>query len=340
MKRVFPLSFLSAFLAFLPVHAKPGDHRFFHSDYIEYIQGDLPVILSAPHGGSLLPVECPNRVADTLKAVSDQNTEELTLELVAMVFKASGHFPHAVINHLHRIKLDPNRDPADSLEPPFVNDSGKAAWIAYHAFLDSAEAKMEAQYGKGMLFDLHGHQHVLARVELGYLISNFQLRRDDQNLVKLEAASSLGPVAAKSSVSFPELVRGARSFGGYLEGKGIPAVPSPHYPHNDTNPFFSGGTTLRLHCLAANGSIGGMQIELPLAGYRNSQAVRAAWNSLFWGVVRDYMQVHSGLELPALPIGVKPPKSRPGKKPRKPGASGLSSVNGRQSTAKLLILFP
>src|SRR5689334_20437751 len=89
--------------------AKPGDHRFFHGGYVEFIEGDLPLIVSAPHGGALLPTEFAPRVADTAKALSDQNTEELALELVAEAWK-SGHGPYAVINHVHRLKLDPNRD--------------------------------------------------------------------------------------------------------------------------------------------------------------------------------------------------------------------------------------
>lgn len=325
---------MTACLTILPGNAKPGDHRFYHSNYIEYIEGDLPVILSASHGGALLPPELPGRVSDSAKALSDQNTEELARELVAQVFKASGRYPHAVINHIHRMKLDPNRDSADSQEPPYAGDSGKAAWMAYHDFIDTAEAKVGAQFGKGMLFDLHGHQHALARVELGYLITNFQLRQADQELGRLAANSSLARLALESPEPFPTLVRGASSFGGYLQGKGIPAVPSPQFPHNDTNPYFSGGHTIRSHCLTGRGSISGMQIELPLIGYRNSPASRAAFNALLWATVREYMQVHLKLELPALPTGLGLSGTS---LPTTVGASdsgGFSGVDGRKSPSK------
>lgn len=323
-----------AALAALPGNAKPGDHRFYHSTYIEYIEGDLPVILSASHGGALLPPEISGRVSDSAKALSDQNTEELAMELVAQVFKASGHYPHAVINHIHRMKLDPNRDSADSQERPYADDSGKAAWMAYHDFIDTAEAKVEALFGKGMLFDLHGHQHALARVELGYLITNFQLRQADQDLGKLVANSSLARLSLESVVPFPDLVRGTSSFGGYLQGKGIPAVPSPQFPHNDTNPYFSGGYTIRSHCLTGRGAISGMQIELPLIGYRNSPASRAAFNALLWAVMSEYMHVHLQLVLPALPAGLRLSGISLPTTVGDSGSGGFSGVNGRKSSAK------
>ena len=40
---------------------QPGTTYFGRSNYIEYIAGDLPFILSAPHGGALQPAELAMR---------------------------------------------------------------------------------------------------------------------------------------------------------------------------------------------------------------------------------------------------------------------------------------
>jgi hypothetical protein len=39
----------------------PGVSYFGRSNYIQYVAGDLPMIISAPHGGSLTPSEIPDR---------------------------------------------------------------------------------------------------------------------------------------------------------------------------------------------------------------------------------------------------------------------------------------
>jgi len=324
---------LLAFGTILPISANPGDRHYFHSNYIEYIEGDLPFIISASHGGSLLPAEMPNRVSDTAKAVPDQNTEELAREILAQVFKASGHFPHVIINRIHRMKLDPNRGPLDTLELPYGNDSGRAAWTAYHAFIDTAMKKVKAAAGTGIYIDLHGHQHALPRVELGYLISNYQLGQPDSVLAKYAAASSMQYIASRTTSAFPALIRGAQSFGGYLQARNIAAVPSPGIPDNDTNAFFSGGYTLKRHCSAKLDSLSGFQMELPLAGFRDSQATRAAFASVFLGVIRDYVKLHLGLELPNMGSGIKAPKSKSPIKRRGAGSGDWASIDGKKTGA-------
>lgn len=39
----------------------PGETLFGRNDYMEFIVGDLPLVVSAPHGGYLTPAEIPNR---------------------------------------------------------------------------------------------------------------------------------------------------------------------------------------------------------------------------------------------------------------------------------------
>ncbi len=51
------------------------DAGFYTKEYIEYIAGDLPIILSAPHGGDMVPEEIPDRTQGT--TVRDSRTEEL-----------------------------------------------------------------------------------------------------------------------------------------------------------------------------------------------------------------------------------------------------------------------
>ena len=54
------LGSLAAASAFAQTYL-PGVSYFGRSNYIEYIAGDLPIIISAPHGGALIPAEMPDR---------------------------------------------------------------------------------------------------------------------------------------------------------------------------------------------------------------------------------------------------------------------------------------
>jgi hypothetical protein len=83
------------------------------SGYVEYLAGNLPLIVSAPHGGSLLPEEIPDRTAarcgGEATTVRDTNTEELARQIREAFHARTGRYPHIVINRLHRRRLDANR---------------------------------------------------------------------------------------------------------------------------------------------------------------------------------------------------------------------------------------
>src|SRR5262245_1097109 len=59
----------------------PGQSYFGRNNYIEYIAGDSPVILSATHGGDLTPAQIPDRTdatcGATVTTTADLNTYEL-----------------------------------------------------------------------------------------------------------------------------------------------------------------------------------------------------------------------------------------------------------------------
>lgn len=87
-----------------PVHAGQfGTERF-----VEYRPGELPLVLTSPHGGNLTPDSIPDRkVGVTSK---DMFTQELTLAISDALQAATGRRPHVIMSHLHRGKLDPNRE--------------------------------------------------------------------------------------------------------------------------------------------------------------------------------------------------------------------------------------
>lgn len=268
-----------------------GVSYFGRNDYVEYIPGTLPVILSAPHGGDLTPTEIANRATGVI--VTDRNTRELTLAVRDAFIDLTGAAPHVVISHLDRVKLDPNREIAEAAQgDPFA----ERAWEEYHGFIERARVEA-AEMGEGMYFDMHGHGHPEDRLELGYLLSADRLNGDDGSLNSLATVqqTSIREIGRDSGLPFSQVIRGPTSLGGLLEERGVPAVPSPSIPGPGTDPYFSGGySTWRHGSLADTELVSGIQIEHHYRGLRNSDANRRAFATVLADAVRAFMLEHMG----------------------------------------------
>ncbi|XP_043916186.1 uncharacterized protein LOC122792476 [Protopterus annectens] len=258
------------------------DVSFGKNNYMEYRKGNFSIILTAPHGGSVKPSAIPNRdsgcwdkktsichfthvcPAGTVKdpascgvsTVSDMNTLEITLEIAAHIHRITGHYPHVVINHLHRSKLDPNREKD---EAAFGIPLAEQTWDEFMAFIELAKS----QVSEGLLLDIHGHTHEENWTELGYTISKQQLNSGTFN----PNDSSIAHLWRKlSTVSYNDLLRGNRSLGKFIEdqeNKAYICVPSPTYPSPGKGNYFIGGYITRTFGSKYSGTIDAIQIELP-----------------------------------------------------------------------------
>ena len=229
----------------LHLHAQtylPGNSYHDATGYVEYLAGNLPIVISAPHGGYLEPMEIPDRDCDGCVYVRDAYTQELAREIQEAFFQKTGCYPHVVINLLHRKKFDANRNIEDAADG---NTTVEESWDAYHTFLDSAKMNIVQQYGRGLFLDLHGHGHDIQRIELGYTLSKNELQLSDEELngnTFIEESAIQTLVSDNlQDLSHSELLRGDFSFGTILDNKGFPAVPSLETPFPlDAEPYFSG----------------------------------------------------------------------------------------------------
>jgi hypothetical protein len=247
----------------------PGVPVFGQRDFIEYIPGELAVVITVPHGGSLAPTDIPNRTVGT--TVTDNNTIALGRAIAEALVARTGRAPHLVITHLRRTKLDANRE---VVEAAAGNPHAIQAWTEFHAFIDTAKAAAVRRSGFAIYIDLHGHSHPIARLELGYLLSAATLNGDDKSLnIGVIGSSSLRALPALQR-PFAEILRGPTSLGGLLAARGIPAVPSPAMPSPAGEPYFSAGYNTARHTV--NGVVG-LQIEAHFVGVRDSDANRRAF---------------------------------------------------------------
>lgn len=259
--------------------------------YVEYIPGELPVVISAPHGGALTPAEIPDRTGGT--TVTDSNTEETALAVRDAFLERTGKAPHVVISHLKRTKLDPNREILEAAEG---NPYAENAWSEFQTYIDEAEGMIVEVFGSGLYLDLHGHGHAIERVELGYLLSAAELNLSDAALDEggFAAESSIRALVTHSPLPFSRLLRGAESFGAALAGQGIASVPSPAAPSPGTAEYFSGGYNTDRHGSRVEGTVSGIQMELHRPGIRDTDANRRAFGVGLAAAVEEYIRAHWG----------------------------------------------
>lgn len=303
-RRILLISTLAVVVASLRTAAaeeyQPGKTYFGRNEYIEYLAGDLPVILSAPHGGRLRPEEIPDRTAGTL--AFDTNTQELARAIADELHARTGHWPHIIICRLSRRKVDCNRE---IVEAAAGNPYAEQAWRDFQGFIDAAQAAVVRQRGRGIYIDLHGHGHATPRLELGYLHSVEQLALTDAelNAGTYAADSSLAAIAALNRrSSYADLLRGPLSFGAIMEQHGFLCSPSPSNPHPKA-PFFNGGYNTRRHGHDA-APLAGLQIETNSRGVRDTPANRAKFAKALADTLEVFLEANVGIGL--MPAAVSP----------------------------------
>jgi len=287
-----------------------GQSYFGKNDYIEYIAGNAPVILTAPHGGSLAPTTIPDRTAGPCggapTTVTDLNTRELVRAMQQQYFARFGKYPHVIITNLARRKLDANR------RPPLAtcgNADAEAAYADWHRFIDIAKQATLAAFGKGFYLDIHGHGHTVQRLELGYLLSDNELGLSNVALDAsrgYEDAAGIRTLSQFSPLSFSALLRGSTSLGTLYANNGIPAIPSQSDPAPMGADYFEGGDNTRRHSCGAEatpyggttgGNICGVQIEAHFTGVRDNAASRENFGAVTARVLEQYLQQHWNLRL-------------------------------------------
>ena len=293
-----------------PVVYVPGQSYLGRNGYVEYIAGNTPVILSAPHGGLLTPSSIPDRTASacggSATTVTDANTQELVRTMQARYAARFGRYPHVIISHLSRRKLDPNR-----LQPEAGcgNAVAAQALTEWHAFIDVAKNEVLKTHGKGWYMDIHGHGHAVQRLELGYLLTAAQLDGTDASLDASSATenrASMLTLSLASPLSFSAVLRGPTSLGTLYAARGFPSIPSSSDPRPSGADYFNGGDNTRRHtCGSEAGPLGGttggmicgVQIEANFVGVRDNAANRERFADATAQVLEQYLRLHWGLSL-------------------------------------------
>lgn len=193
-------------------------------DLVLVESGRLPVLVSAPHGGTLKIRGVEPRIGEGLPkgasgffAGRDGGTEELAKQVVGSLERKTGLRPYSVISATHRRYLDPNR-PA---EIAYEDDDAKPVYDRYHDSCREFCRDILAEYRGGILLDIHGQgtsaQTVYRGTQQGKTVS--RLRERFGETAHSGQESLFGLLKQKGWTVFPDPFDGreqAGFTGGYI----------------------------------------------------------------------------------------------------------------------------
>jgi N-formylglutamate amidohydrolase len=131
-----------------------------NTDYLKIKRGNIPLIFSVPHGGTLDCKAIPDRKKGVIGI--DKHTVQLTENLIGKITKTSRSLinkdskPSYVISHIKREKIDFNR----RKERAFYGNSKKAYKIyrLYHNSIKKLILGNLDSFNKSLLIDIHGFE--------------------------------------------------------------------------------------------------------------------------------------------------------------------------------------
>ncbi len=260
--------------------------------YTEVQYGNMPLIISVPHGGNDDPASIPDRTCPGITSAIAIRTIEMANGIDSICKADYGFQPYLVISYLKRIKLDQNRDLP---EATCSNSTIAGIWNNYHLSIDTFITKINAKYPLALFIDLHGHGHTKERLELGYLLTGNELRNPAN--INPVSASVFNLLQLNPLLQVNQLLTGAHAFGTLMANNNFPAVPS----QQDVAPlvtdlYFDGGYNTQRYCAAAYPKVFGWQIESNYTGVRNNQANRVNFAKAFLQSIMQFYTTNTSMD--------------------------------------------
>jgi N-formylglutamate amidohydrolase len=201
--------------------------------------GNLPILLTAPHGGLEGVPSVPLRSRGTTS--TDAHTIELAEAVARDLANSLGAQAYFVAARFSRKFIDANRAEIDAFDSP----RAKPAYDAYHGQIRQFIAQIRERFPQGaLLLDIHGQS-------------------EDPGVVHRGTRNG-ATVSALLRKHGPEALIGPSSILGVLQGKGYKVFP-PNTPIGATpseDRRYNGGFTVHTHGSRNPDGVDAMQIEV------------------------------------------------------------------------------
>lgn len=260
-------------------------------NYIEYEKGQIPLILTAPHGGNIKPSNMDMRESGVFDR--DDYTAELTIDIIKEFEKQINKTPYYLIADISRKIVDLNRQEEEAYE---LNEA-KAIYDTFHNTIKEYEKEIEEKFGKGIYIDIHGQSHPKAYLEFGYLLDNEILRQHDHEINLHKNRSSIRTLSNFSKESFIDQLKGPHSLGSLMCNEGYDSIPSIKLPYASDGNYFEGAYDTITYGSLNGRNISGIQIEFPYKNVRDSKENRKKCAQSFVVSVLKFMEIHLGVKL-------------------------------------------
>jgi N-formylglutamate amidohydrolase len=217
------------------------------SRLVEIRFGTLPILLTAPHGGSAAvpgveprTVEGRSRAGATYVVTTDLGTDVITEVMARELEKATGKKPYVVIARFARRFIDANRPQHIAYDSP----AAKPVYDLYHRAIRDFVDEIRTRYGEGLLIDVHGQSKMRVAMVRGTLNG----RTITRLLARSGASAMIGPAGLF----------------GQLEAQGFVVFPANAVPIGGTSedPGFNGGHTVARYGSHLPDGIDAVQLEI------------------------------------------------------------------------------
>jgi N-formylglutamate amidohydrolase len=230
----------------LAVGSTAPAQTFATNEFLQVQRGDLPVMITAPHGGSLTIPGVPKRAGPTEErakkqfvTLKDVRTFELATLTAKRVEELTGKKPYLVALKAHRQFVDVNRPETNGAE----HASAKAVHAAFHGQVREFVDELRKRFPDGaLLLDIHGQAASSNTVYRGT-----QNGRTVRQMIQKHGAFAL---------------TGEQSILGQLAATGIKIFP-PNTPPGTPpeQPSFGGGYIVRTYGSQTTNGVDAIQLE-------------------------------------------------------------------------------
>lgn len=216
-----------------------------NSKYLTWEAGESNIILSAPHGGGIKPINIPKRSYGNRSG--DTYTRRLTEKILQLLDKK----PYFIYADIHRSRVDLNRD---IIEGAQGNPKAEKIWRNWDTILRTYTQSTKELYGRGLHIDIHSHANS-NKFQIGYglNVSDYLNSRDGYPIVRRSTMYSL-KIRGKSEYN---TLFGNGSFPHLLEIHGLNVL----IPKSDAG-YLNGGRNIKEF---SGKGIGSIQIECPIS---------------------------------------------------------------------------